>query len=89
MVVAGARRALSNDPQASDALASNQGRDDSDQGRDGLLVLPVDQPMQFGVLHVAQDPAGVVELSVVEVSQGGQSLDISGAGAELRGAVAR
>ena len=33
--------------------------------------------MQLGVLHVAQDAAGIVELAVVQVGQGGQGLGVA------------
>jgi len=37
--------------------------------------------MQLGALHVAQDPAGIIELAVVQVGQGGQRLGITGVAA--------
>ena len=36
----------------------------------------VDQSMQLGILHVAQDPCGVIKFAVVEIRQCGDRLGI-------------
>jgi len=43
--------------------------------------------MQFGILHIAENPTGIVELAVVQIGQGGQSLGITVGGAGHQGAV--
>ena len=43
--------------------------------------------MQFGILHITKDATGIVELAVVEIGQGGESLGVAVGGAGHQGAV--
>ena len=53
----------------------------SDERRCFPVAGAVNQPVEFGILHVTEDPTGIVELAVVQIGQGGQSLGIAMGGA--------
>ena len=48
----------------------------SNKGGSFCPAAAVDQSMQLGILHVAQDPCGVIKFAVVEVRQCGDRLGI-------------